>query len=277
MRTAMMVAQLGTVRAAAKRLGIHRATVTRHIDALEADLGVKLFLRHAEGYALTNDGEALKKLAESTDRLIGRFVNETADMPDHLTGAITISTLVWAAPLIADGIRSFCADHPGVTVKVNADSGLSKLELGQADLAIRAGPKPANPDYVVLSFRKILVGLFGHNSLFDPDAAPMDRQRLLQQRFVGIQTASGAIDVCQAFDIPSDKVCFVTNDPSIALSAIEAGIGLGIVSEIDYSGNDALHEVFPQSEPMEADIWLVTHVDLHRTRLIQAILPYLRS
>lgn len=97
MRTAMTVAQLGTVRAAANALGIHRATVTRHIDALESELGVRLFLRHSEGYAVTADGEALKRLADSTDRLVESFMDEATASPDELSGSLTISTLASSA------------------------------------------------------------------------------------------------------------------------------------------------------------------------------------
>ena len=46
-RTAFQVARLGTVSGAADVLGVHHATVIRHIDALEGRLGVKLFQRHA--------------------------------------------------------------------------------------------------------------------------------------------------------------------------------------------------------------------------------------
>jgi DNA-binding transcriptional LysR family regulator len=57
LRTAYQVAKLGTVSAAAEALGFHRATVNRHIDVLEADIGVRIFIRHARGYALTEIGE----------------------------------------------------------------------------------------------------------------------------------------------------------------------------------------------------------------------------
>ena len=50
-RTAYHVAHEGTVSGAAAALGVHHATVIRHIDALEARLGTKLFQRHARGYA----------------------------------------------------------------------------------------------------------------------------------------------------------------------------------------------------------------------------------
>ena len=46
-RTAYQVARMGTVSGAADVLGVHHATVIRHIDALEGKLGEKLFQRHA--------------------------------------------------------------------------------------------------------------------------------------------------------------------------------------------------------------------------------------
>jgi DNA-binding transcriptional LysR family regulator len=55
-RTAYQVARMGTVSGAAEVLGVHHATVIRHIDALEAALGAKLFQRHARGYTATEAG-----------------------------------------------------------------------------------------------------------------------------------------------------------------------------------------------------------------------------
>ena len=48
-KTALHVARVGTVSGAAEVLGVHHATVIRHIDALEERLGVKLFQRHPRG------------------------------------------------------------------------------------------------------------------------------------------------------------------------------------------------------------------------------------
>ncbi len=60
-RTAFHVARVGTVSGAADALGVHHATVIRHIDALEGQLGVKLFQRHARGYTSTEAGNDLLK------------------------------------------------------------------------------------------------------------------------------------------------------------------------------------------------------------------------
>jgi len=65
-RTAFQVAQRGTVSGAAEVLGVHHATVIRHIDALEARLAVKLFQRHERGYNPTADGQYLMRLVQAT-------------------------------------------------------------------------------------------------------------------------------------------------------------------------------------------------------------------
>jgi molybdate transport repressor ModE-like protein len=53
------VARQGSVSAASKSLGVSHPTILRQIDALEDDLGVKLFKRLQSGFQLSEEGEAL--------------------------------------------------------------------------------------------------------------------------------------------------------------------------------------------------------------------------
>jgi len=62
-RTAYHVARLGTLSAAAEFLGVHHATVIRHIDALETRLQSKLFHRNPRGYMPTEAGRDLMQIA----------------------------------------------------------------------------------------------------------------------------------------------------------------------------------------------------------------------
>ena len=52
------------IRAAAQRLGVSHSTVSRRLGALEAALGAKLFLRHADGLTPTETAHALLGPAE---------------------------------------------------------------------------------------------------------------------------------------------------------------------------------------------------------------------
>ncbi|MEM9696925.1 MAG: LysR family transcriptional regulator, partial [Myxococcota bacterium] len=83
LRTAYYVAKLGTVSAAADALQIHRATVLRHVEALEAELGGVLFHRHARGYTPTEAGRDLLRIGAATAdqfaQLAGRTRGRAAD------------------------------------------------------------------------------------------------------------------------------------------------------------------------------------------------------
>ena len=48
-----VTANAGSVRQAARELGVHHSTISRRIDNLEYALGTKLFDRHPEGFVLT--------------------------------------------------------------------------------------------------------------------------------------------------------------------------------------------------------------------------------
>ncbi|MEM6889865.1 MAG: LysR family transcriptional regulator [Pseudomonadota bacterium] len=58
---------------AAQELGVQRATVNRHIDALEAEIDERLFLRHRRGYELTDTGREFLQIAQRSYDLLEVF------------------------------------------------------------------------------------------------------------------------------------------------------------------------------------------------------------
>ena len=76
-----------------------------------------------------------------------------------------------------------------------------------------------------------------------------------------------------ADQLPPENVVLVSNDFEARLAAVRAGLGLGWVSPTRATG---LVEVLSLSE-WDAQFWLVTHVDLHRTAKVQAVLSALKA
>ena len=111
-RTAYHVARAGTVSGAAEALGIHHATVIRHIDALEARLGVKLFQRHARGYALTEAGADLAQIAQTTEEQFSQLAGRLTGQGDDVTGALVITALPSFSARLAPVLAAFQVDHP---------------------------------------------------------------------------------------------------------------------------------------------------------------------
>ena len=102
LRTFALVAELGSLRAAATALGVSEPAVSAAVAALRADLGDPLFRRTGSGIALTPGGRALAtrarelvRLADRTRREVGQAssagrlrVLATAACAEHVAGAV---------------------------------------------------------------------------------------------------------------------------------------------------------------------------------------------
>lgn len=63
----------------------------------------------------------------------------------------------------------------------------------------------------------------------------------------------------------------------MVLDGISNGIGIGFASKSEASKQDGLIEILPPQEPIVAQVWIITHMDVHRTRLIQEFIACLKS
>ena len=106
-RTAYGVARAGTVSKAAQELGVHRATVNRHIDALEAEIGTRLFLRHRRGYELTDAGREFMEIAERSYDMLEDFFGRIRVQSADVEGEVIVATLFPLTDLIFPAILEF--------------------------------------------------------------------------------------------------------------------------------------------------------------------------
>jgi DNA-binding transcriptional LysR family regulator len=60
-------------------------------------------------------------------------------------------------------------------------------------------------------------------------------------------------------------------------AAIRAGAGIGFLSVYEAQNDPDLVEIMPPRPEWEAPLWLVTHVDLHRTPKVQAFLAHIKA
>lgn len=278
-RTAYHVAREGTVSGAAGALGVHHATVIRHVDALEARLGVKLFQRHARGYTPTEGGRELLQVAQATDDQFTQLVGRLRGRGEAVTGELVVTSLASASAMLTPVLAAFQQEHPGLVVRYLAGERVFRLEYGEAHVALRAGAQPENPDNVVQPFVSQAHGLYASRGYVARHGAPSGEADLAAHRFVGSDDAASRAPferwLRQA--VPIDRIVFRAADPRVLRHAIEAGAGLGFVSIWDAPRHPDLVQVLPPREDWAAPLWLVTHVDLHRTLKVQAFLRFLKD
>ncbi|WP_172296048.1 LysR family transcriptional regulator [Pseudoruegeria sp. HB172150] len=277
-RTAYQVARLGTVSGAASALGVHHATVIRHIDALEQRLGVKLFQRHARGYTPTEAGRDLLQVAQATDEQFTLLAGRIRGRGEEVTGELIVTTLSGVAPLILPTLVAFREEHPGVIVRLLTGERVFRLEYGEAHVAIRAGSPPEEPDNVVQPFGRLRGTYFAAQSYVDRHGLPKDDEDLAGHAFVARDEPPRApFDRWLAERVEPEQIVFRSSEQTAVELAVKQGAGIGYLPLCDMNRGAGLVEVWPTREEWSSPLWLVTHVDLHRTMKVQAFTSFLKD
>src|SRR5262245_1778703 len=138
----VLVARLGSVKAAAAELEVTEPAVSVAVAALRKELGDELFVRNGRGIALTPGGRRLASLASEILGLAEqarRSVAESSGEPRRLVVAATALVAEHIGPLI----EMFTARDEALEIAVEAMPGSSfaeALEHRRADIAL--GPAP---------------------------------------------------------------------------------------------------------------------------------------
>jgi DNA-binding transcriptional LysR family regulator len=278
-RTAYQVARNGTVSGAAEALGVHHATVIRHIDALETRLGVKLFQRHARGYTATEAGNDLLVVAQATEDQFTQLAGRIKGQGEGVSGDLVITSLGALSRFLTPSIVAFQEAYPEARVRFLTGERLFRLEYGEAHLAIRAGDMPDQPDNVVQPFLDMNVQLVASKAYIEKHGMPTSEANLRNHRFVGHDSEANRAPFNKWLraTVGDARIIYQATDERNMVDAILAGAGIGFVSDFDMTEDCDLVEVFPQRADWGAKLWLVTHVDLHRTSKVQAILTHLKG
>lgn len=278
-RTAYEVAKLGSVSAAARALGVHRATVNRHIDALEEELGSPVFLRNRKGYMLTELGEDLLKVAQKTEGLLEDLSGRARGRGGSITGEIKITSIPNFMNMLMKPVTSFRTENPQCKVTIISSEDLQRLEYGDAHIALRAGEKPAHPDYVVQSFGPVGLNLYAERGYLSRNGGLGGLTDLSRHEFVLPALIDTRLPIWAWLteNVTDLKVAIETTETIAAREAVFAGLGLGILTEFDAAGRDDLTPVLPANPDWDVPLWLVSHVDLHRTEKVQAMLSHIKA
>jgi DNA-binding transcriptional LysR family regulator len=178
----VLVAETGSLAAAARARNISPSLVSRIITKLEGELRTQLLNRTTRKLVLTESGQTFlawsREMIASRERIL-REIDEQQHEPRGLI-RIAIEPLV-AAFYLPELMRRFSAQYPAITLRIEACDDPPSMLDGRADLAIHAGPLPSDDVYgqQAYEYRRRLIAA---PSYIQAHGAPATPQELLQHR-----------------------------------------------------------------------------------------------
>lgn len=141
-------AQAGSFTQASEALHISQSAVSRQISALEQDLGVSLFNRHARGLVLTEAGERLRATAHDVFLRLENIRAQLTESTERPTGTLRVTTTVGlGAGWLTYRVQEFLDLFPEMNIQLVLSNEELDLNLREADCAIRLR-QPRQPDLI---------------------------------------------------------------------------------------------------------------------------------
>ncbi len=267
------LAKAKSVRRAAETLQLHQSTLFRRLDALEQDLGVRIFERMREGYALTPAGERMCALAQRTQQ-------ELEDLERHLRGqdmrpygsvrVTTTDTLVMThlTPIFV----AFRQAHPEIELEINISNQMLLLTKREADVAIR--PTFQAPENLVgKNLFTLAVAIYAgkrylqrHRRIEDLAAHPWigPDESLAHVRWIrGLRKSH-----------PNLAMPYRLNSVLGMMQAAKAGMGLAMLPCYLGDTEPELVRVRPPTLEPGNRLWLLTHPDLRQVARVRAFFDF---
>lgn len=231
MATFVRVAQLGSLSAAARDLGLTQPAVSQQVAALERRLGVRLLNRSTRRLALTEAGERYHAQARRILEAVAEAEDGLAEASDTLAGSLRVHAPAGLGQAhLAPILIGFQQRHPELAVELIADDRYADLIGEGVDVAIRLGAL-ASPGLVarrLATLRRILVAAPDYVAAHGSPETPEDLARHPHIRFSW--AAAGDAVPLVGPDGPLEvrvRSRFLANNAFVLIEAIRAGIGIG--------------------------------------------------
>ena len=196
-----------------------------------------------------------------------------------MSGDLVVTSLGMASAYLTPILTAFQVENPDICIRYRTGERVFRLEYGEAHVAIRAGAQPQEPDNVVQPFMQQHVALVAADSYVARHGLPKDEDDLKNHFFVNTDDDNARAPFARWLraKVPQSQFTYRASDNRNLQDAVLAGAGIGFVMAQVARDEPTLTEVIPRRDEWSAPLWIVTHVDLHRTTKVQAFLRFLKD
>jgi DNA-binding transcriptional LysR family regulator len=276
-------AEAGSFTHAGEQLGLSQSAVSRQVSALEQELSVSLFHRHARGLILTEQGELLYRTAHEVFMKLEAARTKLTDSRERPNGDLRVTTtpglgVHWLTPRLGEFIELY----PDIHIKFLVTDEELDLSMRQADVGIRMR-QPSQPDVIQRKLFSVHFHAFASPEYLKRFSTPhsltdLDNHRILlldggPVPSYLVQNRNWLAEVARNGKPPRTPL-FVINNILGLMKACQRGMGIALLP--DYLVEDSgLVQLFGEGDSIAIDCYFVYPEELKSVARVQVFRDFL--
>ncbi len=277
-------AEAGSFTHAGEVIGLSQSAVSRQVSALEQELKVPLFHRHARGLILTEQGELLFRAAREVFQKLEQARAQLIDSTAKPNGELRVTANVglgahWLTPRLGE----FLDLYPDIQVQLILTDDELDLAMREADVALRLR-RPDQGDLIQRKLFTVHFHAYASQEYVKRHGMPrtladLDSHRLLS---FGGTLPSYLLDINYLASAGRDakhlrRPALVVNNLTAIRRAVERGIGIAVMPDYLIEPELGLTQVLASETMPELECYLVFAEELRQVTRVQVFRDFLVS
>ena len=274
-------AEAGSFTHAGEQLGLSQSAVSRQVSALEQELNVPLFHRHARGLILTEQGDLLYRTAHDVFMKLEAARTKLTDSREKPNGELRVNTTVgigvhWLTPRLGE----FFDLYPDIRINLITSDEELDLAMREADVAIRLR-QPTQPDLIQRRLFSMHFHAYASPEYLKRSGTPHSLEDLDRHRMVlGGNAPNYLQDVHWLTKAGRNgkeprEPWFVINNVLGLLRACQRGLGIAMLPDYLVEEDGGLVQLFGNIDGVAFEAYFVYPEELKSVARIQVFRDFL--
>jgi DNA-binding transcriptional LysR family regulator len=233
MQAFINVVESGSFSESARRMGLSQPSVSRQVNALETQLGVRLLQRTTRSLSLTEAGQVYYDKAKLIQYAVTEASQAISGFKDSPSGLLRISAPhTWTEAKIAPHIAEFLNLYPDIKLDIQCNDHIQDMVEDRLDLVIRVG-RANDSSYIAIPFSKVKILLCASPEYFAKKGRPKTIADLNNHSFITYDKFNKLV-LSKAGDqqeIPMQGPCSMNSVAGI-ISVAKQGVGLVAIPDL---------------------------------------------
>ena len=272
----LAIAREGQMLAAAQRLGVSQARLSRRLQSLEDAVSTRLFDRSTRGCTLTDEGQAFLETAERVEAAFIEGAARLAETTDGVSGTIRIGAPDGlGSAYLAKNLGDMLAAFPHLKLQLVPLPRNFSLSEREADIAIMIG-RPVKGRLRAKLLTDYSLGLYAGSAYLRQHQRPETLTELRAHRLIGyVDDLIYTPELHYADEFLREWRSDIAISTAIGqLEAVRSGAGIGILHDFMTGSVDGLIRLFPETRAVRS-YWAVWHENLGTSRRVAAVVAAL--